>query len=640
MRILQLDVNRIFYELVKPEASVYEESKEKRVEVKDALVLLVSVEKGDTEEVAMKAIDDAVAFASKIKRKKIVLYPFAHLSNNLEEPSAAAAIFSKMKEAALSKGMEVYAAPFGWNKSLQLDVKGYPLAEQSRSYDAASIAEVRKNAAPKKKEEKEHRTINTGIEESAALKEEEKVKSSWYILDSSGSLTPVEKFDFKGHENLRKFARYEMEKVRSYQQMPAHIKLMQRLQLVDYEPGSDAGNMRYYPNGRLIKSLLERFVTSKVISYGSVEVETPLMYDYGHKALKDYLNRFPARHYVVRSDDKEYFLRFSADFGQFLLMSDATVSYKQLPFRFYELTRYSFRREKSGELVGLKRLRSFTMPDMHTLCKDVEQAKGEFMNQFKFSKQMLASIGIESSDYETAVRATEGFWNDNKDFIINLAKENGKPMLLELWNYRYAYFDPKFEFNIVDSMDKAAALSTVQMDHENGKRYEITYIDSDGSEKYPIILHCSPSGAIERVIYAFLELAYMKEKEGKVPSFPLWLTPTQVRLLPISDKHVEKAVELAEKLKSHEIRVDVDDTEATLEKKVRNAEQEWIPYICVVGDKEASSGKLSVRIREEKAQRQMALDDLAALIEEKTKGMPKAELSLNMLLSKRPIFFG
>jgi len=143
--------------------------------------------------------------------------------------------------------------------------------------------------------------------------------------------------------------------VRAYQQLPAHVKLMRKLELVDYEPGSDAGNMRYYPNGRLIKSLLEQYVTKKVIEYGAIELETPIMYDYGHAALKEYLNRFPARHYIVRSDDKDFFLRFSADFGQFLLIHDATISYKQLPFRFYELTRYSFRREKSGEVVWIEK---------------------------------------------------------------------------------------------------------------------------------------------------------------------------------------------------------------------------------------------------------------------------------------------
>ena len=174
------------------------------------------------------------------------------------------------------------------------------------------------------------------IEEvSVALKEEEKVKSSWYILDTNGELTEVKNFKFSGHENLKKFADYEIMKVRAYDQFPEHIRLMKRLQLVDYEPGSDAGNLRYYPNGRLIKGLLEDYVSKMTVGYGAMQVETPLMYDYAHPSLKEYLERFPARHYVVKSDDKEFFLRFAACFGQFLIMHDAVISYKHLPFKSY-----------------------------------------------------------------------------------------------------------------------------------------------------------------------------------------------------------------------------------------------------------------------------------------------------------------
>jgi len=632
MRILQLDVNNIKYRLIEPESKVFEKSEEKEKSIDDALVLLVSIEKGDDEQAAEEAIDDALKFMKQIKRRRLVIYPFAHLSNNLEEPQKALAILEKMRER-VPKEVELVSAPFGWNKSLLLDVKGYPLAEQSKTYGpSAKAKEQAKGVAKEGKKEEEV---------SEALKQEEKVVSTWYILDERGVLTPVEKFDFKGHENLKKFAAYEMSKVRAYQQVPAHVKLMRRLELVDYEPGSDAGNMRYYPNGRLIKSLLEQFVTRKVIEYGAVELETPIMYDYGHPALKEYLNRFPARHYIVRSDDKDFFLRFSADFGQFLLMHDATISYKQLPFRFYELTRYSFRREKSGEVVGLKRLRSFTMPDMHTLCTDLEQAKKEFENQFKFSQEILSQIGIKKEQYEAAIRFTEAFWKENREFIEGIVKNLlKKPALIEMWNFRYAYFDPKFEFNIIDTMDKAAALSTVQVDHENGKRYEITYVDSEGKKRYPILLHCSPSGAIERVIYALLEFAAMDEKNGKVPSLPLWLSPIQIRLLPISDKHVEKCVEIAEKIKASGIRVDIDDTSSTLDKKVLNAEQSWVPYICVVGDKELSSGRLSVRLRAEKEKREMTIEQIVNEINEKCKGMPKADNSLPMLLSKRPIFVG
>ena len=630
MKVLQLDVENMSYELIEPEASVYDESEEKNFKVEDAVVMLISIEKGDDEEVATEAIKETTGFMQKQKRKLLLIYPFAHLSRNLESPREASELLEFMRRTA-SESCDVIKAPFGWNKKWSIKIKGHPLAEQLKSYVGAGEEAVHSHGAHK-----------TGAKEeiSDAIKQEEKVKSTWYILTPEGELVPRADFRSEGYENLKKFADYEITKVRTYQQAPPHIKLMQKLQLVDYEPGSDQGNMRFYPNGRLMKSLLEKYVTEKTIGYGAIEVETPIMYDYGHPALKEYLNRFPSRHYIVKSDDKEFFLRFSADFGQFLLMSDATVSYKQLPFRFYEITRYSFRRELSGELTGLKRLRAFTMPDMHTMCTDIDQAKDEFKNQFDFCMVVLDSIGIRQGSYEAAIRLTEEFWRENEDFIKYLVKTFGKPVLIEMWNFRYAYFDPKFEFNIVDSMGKATALSTVQMDHENGKRYNMTYIDANSNRQFPIILHDSPSGAIERVIYALLEQAAEEEKKGKTPSLPLWLSPTQVRLIPLADRHLEKCVETAKSMSERGLRVDVDDTDASLGKKVRNAEQNWIPYVCVIGDREIESNKLSVRIRGKLGQSEMSREELEQEILVSVGEMPKAPLSLSMMLSKRPIFRG
>ncbi len=630
MKVLQLDVENMSYELIEPEASVYDESEEKNFKVEDAVVMLVSIEKGDDEEVATEAIKETTGFMQKQKRKLLLIYPFAHLSRNLESPREASELLEFMRKTA-SESCDVIKAPFGWNKKWSIKIKGHPLAEQLKSYVGAGEEPVHSQGAHK-----------TGAKEeiSDAIKQEEKVKSTWYILTPEGELVPRADFGSEGYENLKKFADYEITKVRTYQQVPPHIKLMQKLQLVDYEPGSDQGNMRFYPNGRLMKGLLEKYVTEKTIGYGAIEVETPIMYDYGHPALKEYLNRFPSRHYIVKSDDKEFFLRFSADFGQFLLMSDATVSYKQLPFRFYEITRYSFRRELSGELTGLKRLRAFTMPDMHTMCADIDQAKDEFKNQFDFCMAVLDSIGIRQGSYEAAIRLTEEFWRENGDFIKYLVKTFGKPVLIEMWNFRYAYFDPKFEFNIVDSMGKATALSTVQMDHENGKRYNMTYIDANSNRQFPIILHDSPSGAIERVIYALLEQAAEEEKKGKTPSLPLWLSPTQVRLIPLADRHLEKCVETAKSMSERGLRVDVDDTDASLGKKVRNAEQNWVPYVCVIGDREIESNRLSVRIRGKQGQSEMSREELEQEILVSVGEMPKASLSLSMMLSKRPIFRG
>ena len=482
-------------------------------------------------------------------------------------------------------------------------------------------------------------TKSDNAHESKALDEEKRVKSTWFILDVDRKLIPLAEFNFGKQEGLKKFARYETEKVRAYSTEPPHIALMRQHELVDYEPGSDRGNMRFYPNGRLVKSLLERYVTDSVIDYGAVELETPIMYDYRHPALSAYLNRFPARHYTIKSDDKEYFLRFSADFGQFLLVKDATISYKSLPFKFYELTRYSFRREQSGEVVGLKRLRSFTMPDMHTLCSDMEQAKGEFVKQFELCKKTLADIGIPSEAYEMVIRFTVDFFNENKDFILSFAERYGKPLLIEMWNFRYAYFDPKFEFNIIDNAGKAAALSTVQIDHENGERYGITYTDSKGKKVYPILLHNSPSGAIERDIYALLEIAYRNKSKGMVPSLPVWLSPTQVRVIPVADRHMDRCMEISKLFRTENIRSDIDDTSNTIGKRVRAAENDWVPYIIIVGDKETKSKTLPVRIRLEKKQIDMEPEQLIRRIKDETKRMPTGKLSVAELVSKRALFY-
>ena len=347
------------------------------------------------------------------------------------------------------------------------------------------------------------------------------------------------------------------------------------------------------------------------------------MYDFNHPSLKSYLNRFPARQYTLKSEDKELFLRFAACFGQFLMAHDAQFSYKQMPIKLYELTRYSFRREKSGEVVGLKRLRAFTMPDCHAFCTDLDQAKKEFMIRFNLCIEVLSNIGLVKDDYEIAMRFTKDFYAEHKDFITELASAFGKPILAEVWNERFFYFELKWDLNFIDNQDKAAALSTDQIDVENAKRYEITFVDEKGEKQYPLILHCSPSGAIERDIYALLEKAYREQMTGKAPMLPLWLSPTQVRLIPISDKFLDKMEQLATQISAHCIRVDIDDSASTLQKKIREAEQEWVPYIIVVGEKEIESGTLSVRVRELKGQQQnMTAEELIAKVSEKIAGKP------------------
>jgi len=613
MKLLLIHADYIEYE-VKEKTKLAEDFEGKGDRVEEVLVVFTSVEKGDNEEVASKAVEEILDVAKKVDAKRILLYPYAHLSSNLANAEIAIPIL-KMMESEIAKKLEVKRAPFGWYKAFRISCKGHPLSELSREITAE--ADVTK-----------------------ALRDEKKVKSYWFILKPNGELVEVEKFGFEGYENLKKFAKYEMEKRRAVDAVPAHVEFMRKLEIADYEDASDSGHIRYYPKGRLIKSLLERFITEKCVEYGAMEVETPIIYDRNHPTLRRYLERFPARQYIVEGDKREFFMRFAACFGQFLMLSDATISHKNLPLRIYELTRYSFRKEQRGELVGLRRLRAFTMPDMHTIVKDMNQAMEEFLAQYNLSVEVLRQIGIEPEDYEVAIRVTRDFYEQNKEFLQKIASVLRKPILLEMWDERFFYFVLKFEFNFVDSLEKASALSTVQIDVENAERYRIEFVDANGERKHPLILHCSVSGAVERVIYALLEKAKFAIEKGKLPMLPMWLSPVQVRVIPVSERFRDKAIEVANKIRA---RVDVDDRDETLNKKIRDASMEWIPYIVVLGEKEIEKGKLSVTIRSESTANEqkrvmMTVEELNERIRKECEGKPFAQLPLPKLLSMRASF--
>ena len=284
--------------------------------------------------------------------------------------------------------------------------------------------------------------------------------------------------------------------------------------------------MRFYPKGRMVKNLLENYVLMEATKKGAMEVETPIMYDMEHPTLKKYLDRFPARQYTVIADKKNLFLRFAACFGQFLMSHDMTISYRNLPLKMIELTRYSFRKEQRGELVGLRRLRAFTMPDMHTLCTRHGRARSASSGtSTRCASTRWGPWASTLKDYEVAIRFTREFYENNKEFIEGLVKRAGKPVVIEMWDQRFFYFVLKFEFNFIDSLDKASAFSTVQIDVENAERYDITYVDQDGTKKYPTILHCSPSGAIERCIYACWKRSSWKASRAWCPCCPCGSRP-------------------------------------------------------------------------------------------------------------------
>jgi threonyl-tRNA synthetase len=586
----------------------------------DSLVVFCCSEKGDEkgiDSVASQVSQVAAGHARRIKTGTIVVYPYAHLSSNLSSPRVATQVLDRIYEMLVKeKDLRIERSPFGYYKGFTLRAKGHPLSELAQTI------------TPQKEEKPAADTA-----ENQAIKAESALRSEWLIAEPGKDYAPAEKYNFSKRVNLAKLYRYESNKDRTADQPPAHIELMRRLELVDYEPASDPGNFRWYPKGHLIKVLCEEMVSGLINEYGGMRVETPIMYDYQHPKLSRYLQRFPARQYVLLSEDKEYFLRFAACFGQYMIQHDMQISYRHLPCRLYELTHYSFRREQTGELAGLKRLRTFTMPDMHTLARDMEQAKTEFAAQIGLCKKCMQAFEL---DYEVAVRFVRDFRDQNPEFAEKLVEICNQPALVELWNERFFYFVTKLEFNFVDAQDKASCLSTVQIDVENCERFDITYVDEHGEKKNPLLLHASMSGSIDRVLYAMLENQAIRMKKGQKAQFPLWLAPTQVRLVPVSENFHEYCGKLVSTIP---FRVDLDDRDLTVGRKIREAEREWVPYVAVVGEKEMAEETLSVRTRDG-SQQTMKAAELSALIAGATAGKPYKPLNVPVRLSLRPVFVG
>jgi len=621
MRILLLHSDFIEYQPISKEIQTAEDIPSKSKEkIDEVIVALIAVEKDDDESIIGDVCKELKTYGETIKCDNLLIYPYAHLSSDLATHSKAHALLISIEKQTRDLFKNVKRAPFGWTKSFNIKIKGHPLAEHAKTIQKKSASKTESTA------------------ESIALKSEDVLNSTWYVLVPGRSLIPINDYTFEKESLFKKLADYELSKKRTVVEVPPHVKLMKRLAIADYEPSSDGGNMRYYPKGRLMKSLIETYVTKMIHEYGGIEVETPVMYDSNHPSIHSYFNRFPARQYSVQSDNKQLFLRFAACFGQFLMAKDFQISYKQLPLKLYELARYSFRREKSGELAGLRRLRAFTMPDCHAFCKDIDQAKEEFVKRFELSLNVIEGLGISSNDdVDMVIRFTSDFYEQNKEFIATFASRLKKPILVEMWKERFFYFIVKWEFNFVDSLGKGAALSTDQIDIENGERYKIEFVDSDGEKKYPIILHNSPSGAIERVIFALLEKTVRDANTGKVPTLPLWLSHTQIRIIPVSSKHLEFSEIILHELNKNNIRADIDDREFSVAKKIREAESEWIHFILVIGDKEVNGKELVVRERLVKSQHNISLVNLIERIKLEISDKPFLPLNLPSYLSKRPL---
>jgi threonyl-tRNA synthetase len=564
MRVMQLDVNSIAFEPTEPEIRTHEPAEKKKVSVKNALVLLASVERGDTEAFASKAVKDAVDFAGKNKITTVVLYPYAHLSSNLEEPQRSMNLYQYMVKEAEKSNLKIIAAPFGWTKALSIDIKGHPLAELSRNYGATSKAE---------KVQKGTRKVDTAI---------------------------VRKSDFVGLPETD------------------HRVIGERLNLFSFQEVSP-GMVYWHHNGYIIVKELIRFIRERLDRAGYQEIAAPSVANLALWHVSGHIDHYRENMFVIDNNGEELGLKPMGCPSAMLIYMSRKWSYRDLPARFSDFDKL-YRNEISGALSGLFRVREITQDDAHLFVRE-DQIEDELVAMLKLVDEFYSKFNLpykaKLSTMPDSHIGDEKLWEKATGALRKALKDNG--MKYEVKEREGAFYGPKIDFDIKDSLGREWQCATVQIDYQQPQRFGLTYTGEDGREHMPVVLHRVIYGSLERFLGVYIE-----HVQGK---FPAWLAPVQVRVITISEHANKHAEEVYKKLRKERIRAELDISDKTLDYKIRDAQNQKIPYMLILGKKETESGKISIRSRSGKQKLGVGLDEFVSDLEKEI-GDRKNELML------------
>lgn len=374
-----------------------------------------------------------------------------------------------------------------------------------------------------------------------------------------------------------------------------HRKLGKEMELFTFSSRVGLGLPLWLPRGSVMRFELEKFLRKKQNEYGYLPVVTPhigskdLYVTSGHYA-KYGKDSFQPIH--TPQEGEEYMLKPMNCPHHCEIFRSSPRSYKDLPLRLAEFGTV-YRYEQSGELHGLTRVRSFTQDDAHMFVTP-DQLKGEFekvidlilyvFRIFKFDKY-TAQVSLRDPDNKTKYIGSDENWEKAENAIIEAAKEKGLKTVVEYGEA--AFYGPKLDFMVKDAIGRKWQLGTIQVDYNLPERFQLEYTDADGSKKRPVMIHRAPFGSIERFTAVLLE-----HTSGHLP---LWLSPDQVKVLPVSEKYAEYAKKVCGLLNNSDIRTSVDDRNETLGKRIREISLLRVPVLAIVGEKEVADGTVSVR---------------------------------------------
>jgi len=406
----------------------------------------------------------------------------------------------------------------------------------------------------------------------------------WHGIETNPMLQRIYGTCFETKKELDEFL-----KILDEAKLRDHRKLGPKLELFDiYHEEAGAGLVFYQPKGAILRTLIEDYEKKEHLKRGYQLVITPHIMQVDLWKTSGHYDYYKENMYTFKIEEKEFVLKPMNCPGHILIYKSKTRSYKELPVRFFELgTVYRF--EKAGVLHGLLRVRGFTQDDAHIFCLP-EQLKAEIKSILDFVFDTMNAFGFTDLSIELSTRpekyiGSDEDWQLATEALENALKDHG--LAYDINEGDGAFYGPKIDIKIKDALKRKWQCATIQCDFALPKRFNLTYVDSDGKEKQPIMLHRVLLGSLERFIGALTE--------HYAGILPLWLSPVQVAIIPVAPEVKEYAQEVAEKLEYLGVRFKVDDSNDTLNKRIRQTELDKTPYVLILGQREQSSDTVSVR---------------------------------------------
>lgn len=379
-----------------------------------------------------------------------------------------------------------------------------------------------------------------------------------------------------------------------------HRKLGRELDLFTFADEVGPGLPLWTPKGTIIRDELENWAKETEKEWGYVRVATPHIAKRTLYEISGHLPYYEDDMYPpMEIEGEDYYLKGMNCPHHHMIYLSQPRSYKDLPLRFAEYGTV-YRYEQSGVLFGLMRVRSIAQNDAHIYCTEA-QAEKEFLDVLKLHEYYYGTLGLTKDDYYIVLglpdeakkdkyHGEKKLWDKSEHMMRAAIAKSGISLKEDVGGA--AFYGPKIDFNIRSSIGREFGASTNQLDLYMPRRFNLFYTDRDGSKKHCVVIHRAPLGSHERFVGFLIE-----HYRG---SFPVWLSPVQVKVLPVSEKNLKYATEVTKKLENEEIRVELDDRNKTLPAKIRDAQTEKVPYMLVIGEKEEKVSKVSVRLRTEK----------------------------------------